>query len=135
MVRRVSLDWPQLTPARARIMLSRDLARLARSFRWGEKVRLGSRVTPRIFGLRQGGKRLTPQGDARVQPELVGVSGEKGHMRLRQRDGEPSLLSPDGDICGVVREAPGSLRHRWGGGCCCKIIGIGGMEICGVGMV
>ena len=60
-MRRVSLDCPQLTPARARIMLSRDLARVVRSLAWGANVRWGSRVTPRTLGLRQRGSGSPPR--------------------------------------------------------------------------
>ena len=59
-VRSVSLDCPQLTPARAHMIFNRDLARSVRSLRCGVKVKLGSRVTPRILGLRQRGSGSPP---------------------------------------------------------------------------
>ena len=52
----VSFDCPQEVPARARRMFRRALARLAVLVAWSEKVKCGSRVTPRILGWRLSGK-------------------------------------------------------------------------------
>ena len=49
--RRVSLSCPQLVPAKALRICSRDEALAAVEVTWGAKVNMGSRVTPKIFGV------------------------------------------------------------------------------------
>ena len=56
MSRRVSLCWPQEVPARARSILRREEARETTASMCGEKVKWGSKVTPRIRGFSDSGR-------------------------------------------------------------------------------
>jgi len=51
-----SLLWPKVVPVRFLSAFSLLLALLQTEVTWAEKVRWGSRVTPRIVGLRFRGK-------------------------------------------------------------------------------
>ena len=53
---RVSFCWPQLVPARARMMLSRGVARLMMEVICGVNVKWGSNITPRMRGFCSRGK-------------------------------------------------------------------------------
>ena len=53
---RVSFCWPQKVPARARRMLRREEARDIMESMWGEKVKWGSKVTPRMRGFSDSGR-------------------------------------------------------------------------------
>ena len=55
-MRRVSLLAPQVVPARARRILRRGVARVMIEEMCGEKVKWGSKVTPRMQGLRFRGR-------------------------------------------------------------------------------
>ena len=56
---RVSFCWPQLVPARAFMMFSRGDAREIIDETWEEKVKWGSKITPRMRGfLLRGRKEL-----------------------------------------------------------------------------
>ena len=55
-ISRVSFCWPQKVPARARRMLRREEARETMESIWGEKVKWGSKVTPRMRGFSDSGR-------------------------------------------------------------------------------
>ena len=57
-MRRVSLLAPQVVPARALRMFKRGVARVMMDEMCGEKVKWGSKVTPRMRGLRFRGRVL-----------------------------------------------------------------------------
>ena len=52
----VSFCWPQLVPARARMILRRGVARLMIDEMCGVKVKGVSKITPRMRGLRSRGR-------------------------------------------------------------------------------
>ena len=99
------------------------------------KRQVGVEGHPEDFGVATEGEWLPRQGDARVQPGLVSVPCELCHMGLRQRDFEAPLHGPVGDVGGMVSQAPGSFWYGWGCGRPRKIIGVGGVEVCGVGVI